>query len=409
VFSRGVWLSGVQNVSVHDNYIQRMSSDEIFIQQLSNASDNTQTGPSSGVTIQNNLVDSAISYGNVSHGVTFAAASIYTVSQNSSNAQVTTSPHANITVTGNQITNSPRSAIRLENVNTGQVTGNVIQGFGLAPLVNAFSPPSCCETLAQYQTDFSQAVLTPSSLSVNVAGNQSGSASGLVVNASTANGYPRLGVGSFAAAYGSGFASSPTVASPPFPGALGGVSVMVKDSAGVTRSAPIQSVYPTQVNYLVPDGTAPGIATVTIGTSSGAAQIDAIGPGLYSMSGTGQGVAAATAALYAADGTITPQNVFQCNSGGSCTTAPMSLGNTGDQLVVTFYGTGLRNNRGLSNSSIAIGGARASLLYVGAQPQYPGLDQVNVMVPTSLAGAGEVPVVLTVDGQTANVVTVNVK
>jgi len=34
---------------------------------------------------------------------------------------------------------------------------------------------------------------------------------------------------------------------------------------------------------------------------------------------------------------------------------------------------------------------------------------VNLIVPRSLAGAGEVPVVLTVDGQTANVVTVTVK
>jgi uncharacterized protein (TIGR03437 family) len=56
-----------------------------------------------------------------------------------------------------------------------------------------------------------------------------------------------------------------------------------------------------------------------------------------------------------------------------------------------------------------VGGVRASLLYVGAQPQYPGLDQVNLVVPRALAGGGEVPVVITVDGQTANVVTVNVK
>jgi len=44
-----------------------------------------------------------------------------------------------------------------------------------------------------------------------------------------------------------------------------------------------------------------------------------------------------------------------------------------------------------------------------AQPRYAGLDQVNVYVPRSLAGAGEVPVVLTADGVTANVVTVNIK
>lgn len=38
--------------------------------------------------------------------------------------------------------------------------------------------------------------------------------------------------------------------------------------------------------------------------TSGSAQIDAVGPGLYSMSGDGTGVAAANAALYSADGTI---------------------------------------------------------------------------------------------------------
>ena len=38
-----------------------------------------------------------------------------------------------------------------------------------------------------------------------------------------------------------------------------------------------------------------------------------------------------------------------------------------------------------------------------------GLDQVNIVVPSSLAGAGEVPVVLTVDGVTANVVTIDIK
>jgi uncharacterized protein (TIGR03437 family) len=58
---------------------------------------------------------------------------------------------------------------------------------------------------------------------------------------------------------------------------------------------------------------------------------------------------------------------------------------------------------------MTIGGAPAQILYIGAQPTYPGLDQVNVIVPRSLAGAGEVPVVLTVDGQTANAVTLNVK
>jgi uncharacterized protein (TIGR03437 family) len=296
----------------------------------------------------------------------------------------------------------------LENVNTGTINNNVIQGFGLAPAVNVFSAPTCCETLAQYQADFGQAILSPSSISISSSGNQSGDAHALVVNASTANGYPRLGVGSFAAAYGTNLASGIQTATPPFPATLGGVTVSVLDSAGTTRSAPIQTVSPTQVNYLVPDGTTPGIATVTIGSSSGSAQIDAVGPGLYSMTGDGKGVAAATAAHYGTGGTITPVPVFQCGSFG-CVSVPMDLGQSTDELVITLYGTGIRNNTGLQNAVAEVGGARATILYAGAQPQYPGLDQVNLVIPRSLAGAGEVPVVLTIDGQTANVVTINLK
>jgi uncharacterized protein (TIGR03437 family) len=51
----------------------------------------------------------------------------------------------------------------------------------------------------------------------------------------------------------------------------------------------------------------------------------------------------------------------------------------------------------------------AAVAYLGVQSQYPALDQMNVIVPHSLAGAGEVPIVLTVDGETANVVTISLK
>jgi uncharacterized protein (TIGR03437 family) len=191
-----------------------------------------------------------------------------------------------------------------------------------------------------------------------------------------------------------------------YPTTLGGATVSITDSAGVTRAAAIQYVSPEQVNYLVPDGTAPGIASVAIGSASGAAQIDTVGPGLYSLNGT-TGVAAATASIYAANGAVTPVTVFQCSP--ACTSVPMGLGGSGDRLVVTLYGTGFRNVSSAAAASVTIGGAQAQILYIGAQPVDPGLDQLNVVVPPSLAGAGEVPVLLTVDGQTANAVTLNVE
>ncbi len=406
VFARGVWLAGVQSVTVQDNFIQRTSSNGIFVQQLN--ADRTVAGPSSNITIKNNLVDGALAYGNVSHGVTFAAASIYTIAQSSQNGQVTTSPHANIAVTGNRVTNSARSAVRLENVNVGQITGNTIQGFGLAPTVNVYNaPPGCCETLAQYEADFAQAVLTPSSVSITTNGNTSSGSGGAIQNSSTASGYPRLGTGSFAAAYGANLSgTTATAEGTEFPTTLGGVSVSITDSAGVARQAGVQYVSPEQVNYLVPTDMAPGIATVTIGSSSGAAQIDSIGPGLYALNAN-NGVAAATAALYTGNGQIIPAPVFDCSA--DCKTVPMSLGGSGDMLAVSFYGTGFRAVSSAADASVTIGGIPAQILYVGAQPSYPGLDQLNVVIPAALAGAGDVPAVLTVNGQTANAVVVNVR
>jgi uncharacterized protein (TIGR03437 family) len=41
-------------------------------------------------------------------------------------------------------------------------------------------------------------------------------------------------------------------------------------------------------------------------------------------------------------------------------------------------------------------------IYAGAQPQYAGLDQIDVLLPQSLAGKGDVVIQVTVDGQAAN-------
>ena len=87
----------------------------------------------------------------------------------------------------------------------------------------------------------------------------------------------------------------------------------------------------------------------------------------------------------------------------------MDLGAPTDILVVELCGTGIRGRSSLSDVAAQIGGVPAAVAYAGPQTQFNGLDQVNLYVPRSLAGAGKVPVILTVDGVTANVVIVNVK
>ena len=76
---------------------------------------------------------------------------------------------------------------------------------------------------------------------------------------------------------------------------------------------------------------------------------------------------------------------------------------------MSFYGTGIRNRTSLANVALTINGVSTPVLYAGPAPNYLGLDQVNVGLPLVLRGSGEVNVVLTVDGQASNVVTINVR
>src|SRR5437764_735424 len=83
------------------------------------------------------------------------------------------------------------------------------------------------------------------------------------------------------------------------PPAMPGVSVAVKDPAGTQRPAPLYYVSPGQINFEVPEGTATGSASFTVNNGSSTqtltANVQSVAPTLFSMSGTGTGVAAATA------------------------------------------------------------------------------------------------------------------
>ena len=222
---------------------------------------------------------------------------------------------------------------------------------------------------------------------------------------------------SLASLYGSNL--SATTAQAPttqWPTSLGGISVTVTDSAGVARAALLSYVSPTQVNLVVPAGTAPGAATFTIqgspnsgGTLSAPGNVAAVAPTLFSADGSGTGVAAATGIRVNAGNPQLqgPVQVFQCTS-TSCTGIPLDVG-VDTPVYLTFYGTGIRNRSSLQNVSVTINGITVPVLYAGPQPQYPGLDQVNVPLTLSLRSSGVSNVVLTVDGQTANTVTITVQ
>jgi len=76
---------------------------------------------------------------------------------------------------------------------------------------------------------------------------------------------------------------------------------------------------------------------------------------------------------------------------------------------LVLFATGLRYRSSVAAVSGTIGDVSAQVLYAGAQGGFSGLDQVNLLIPRSLAGRGDVIVTLTVDGQPANNVQINIK
>jgi uncharacterized protein (TIGR03437 family) len=219
---------------------------------------------------------------------------------------------------------------------------------------------------------------------------------------------------SLASIYGTNLAAAIAQAqSQPLPETLGGVSVTVTDSAGVQSKAPLILVSPGQINLAVPNGAAAGAATFVVagggGSQNFAASIQAVAPALFSMNGTGTGVAAATAIRVQAGNAQMqfPVQVFQC-SGSVCQSTPIALG-VDTPIYLTLYGTGIRNRSSLAGVTVTIAGVSVPVLYAGPSPGFEGLDQVNVGLALNLRGAGESDVVLTVDGQTSNTVTVNIQ
>jgi uncharacterized protein (TIGR03437 family) len=131
-----------------------------------------------------------------------------------------------------------------------------------------------------------------------------------------------------------------------------------------------------------------------------------VAPALFAANSDGKGVAAAIARLIHADGTQSAAPVFTCSGPGSCTAVPVELGAEADVAVLELYGTGARGRSSLDSVSCTIGGIAAQVSYAGTQSQYPGVDQVIVVIPRDVARTVPVAIRLTVDGRDANEVTI---
>ncbi len=206
---------------------------------------------------------------------------------------------------------------------------------------------------------------------------------------------------SLAATFGNQLGTSNASANSfPLPLTMAGVTVMVNDI-----SAPLLYVSPGQVNYVVPANVDPGMAMVKVmngGTlvASGSVTIENTTPSIFTVSANGKGVPAAQTTF---DGVS-----FQSVANADGTARSVSPGAANRPNFLVLYGTGFRRRSSLSNVRVTIGGIQAEVTFLGAHSRLAGLDQMNVKLPPELRGRGNVDVVVTIDGKTANTVTINV-
>lgn len=210
-----------------------------------------------------------------------------------------------------------------------------------------------------------------------------------VVNAASYVSEP-LPASSYATVYGSNLAASAGDPS---------VRATITDVNGNQVSAGVLYAGPGQVNILVPGGLALGAASLGVSNSLGvsvpfAVTTGTLAPGLFTVDSTGT-IPAGQVVTVAPNNSQTVQALANC-TGGTCTLVPIAL-DPANQTYLILYGTGIRGVGTASEVLVTFNGnGAASASYAGPQGEYPGLDQVNVPIPPSLAGQGRVTVELTI-------------
>ncbi|HEX9002818.1 MAG TPA: Ig-like domain-containing protein, partial [Blastocatellia bacterium] len=197
---------------------------------------------------------------------------------------------------------------------------------------------------------------------------------------------------SLATAYGVKLATQSDIATTPQP-QLAGTTVEV---AG--RAASLLFVSPEQVNFLIPAGTPPGLATVTVragdGTiSTGTTNINAAAPALFTAGGVVSGFALRVNASGAQK--YDPVAEFDTANGQFKTIAIDLNSAAGDQVFLVFFLSGLRN-ADPAQVRVILGGDEFAPVFAGAVPGAPGLDQINLALPRELAGKGVLNLVVRV-------------
>lgn len=192
-----------------------------------------------------------------------------------------------------------------------------------------------------------------------------------------------------------------------------GTTVTLKDGSGVKNPLTLTYVMPTQINALLPESVATGAATFTVSTAagglaSGTATVASVAPSLFTANESGKGAALAffLPSLLADN----PMSTYICtmnpppSTGMTCT--PRGLDVSSGNSILVLFGTGIRNRATLSAVTVTVNGQSLPAFFAGDSGIAPGVDEVQVALPSSLVHSGVVYVTVSIAGTVSNQVTV---
>lgn len=202
---------------------------------------------------------------------------------------------------------------------------------------------------------------------------------------------PRVSPGELASIFGSNLANSTQQAGGfPLPQSMAGATVFINNAA-----VPLLYVSQTQINFQVPSSLAPGTASIYVTRDGGQSAlfqftVVANSPGIFQD---------------------TSNHAIAQNGVDNSTNSDSDPVASGAVIVVYLTGQGAVNHAvpdgtptpdsplasATATATATIGGANATVQFLGLTPGFAGLAQANILVPTSLATA-DYPLVITVGG-----------
>jgi uncharacterized protein (TIGR03437 family) len=222
-----------------------------------------------------------------------------------------------------------------------------------------------------------------------------------VINYSNLDVKAPVAPGSIASAYGNfGTVTTTALASlNPMPTTLANVRLTV---GGV--NAPLYFVSANQINFVVPVGAAIGNAPVEVVNGSttvarGTVNVYDFWPAL------------ATAGTDATRPAIAQNQDFGINSQGT-------RARRGEVIQLYATGCGLTNprvtdgappaalSRAVADVKVTVSVVEVTPQFAGAHPQFPGICQINAVIPNQSFISGQVPVIVTVNGIASNAVSI---